>query len=145
MLVPWRPPWDMVLSGQLVTLSFKYTSGCKKSILFQLHFWQSISYKKHLHLYIVMKSFEAIDSITSRYSTSLVLPTCVVDGSSQALQQPEFALSSGTVLSFLWFWIPVPSLKTPAAHPKGRIKAEAHNLNAILCQPSWISQLFFTR
>lgn len=49
-----------------------------------------------------MVSFEAIDSITSRYSISSVLPTCVVDGShkhcsSQKLLSPQaqFYISYG--------------------------------------------------
>lgn len=144
MLLPWRLPWGIVISGQLVTLSSKCPSGCKESTFLWPHFWQPLSYAKHLHLCMLivpLKPWHHHLQVLHQFCG----PYLCCGWEFTSMQQPEIALSSGTVLSFLCFWIPVPSWKTSAAHTEGRIKAGAQNLNAFLCQPSWISQLFFTR
>lgn len=141
----WRLPWDIVISGWLVTLYFKYTSGCKESTRLQPHFWQPLFHKRHLHLCMVMVSLKPLTPSPPGAPSVLCSPPVLWMGvhehcSSQELLSPQaqFYLSYG-----FGFQYHPERLQLPIQ--KGRIKVGAHYLNAILCQPSWISQLFFTR
>lgn len=143
MLLPWRLPWGIVISGQLVTLSFKCPSGCKESTFLWPHFWQPLSYAKHLHLCMLIVPLKpwhhhlpVLHQFCGPYLCCRWEFTSIAAARNCSLFRHSFI--------FLMFLDSSTILKD-AAHPEGRIKAGAQNLNAFLCQPSWISQLFFTR